>query len=73
MPRHKPIKISKFAHDRALHYLARPKTYGYTDHVRKQLIEVIEGYIGGFDEPAARNGLEWMREQERCRGETPKF
>jgi hypothetical protein len=34
---------------------------------------VVEGYISAFDEPAARGGMEWMREQERCRGETPKF
>jgi hypothetical protein len=73
MARGKPIQISKFPHDAALHYLARPKHYGYPDHVRKQLIEVAEGYIGRCDPQAARAGIEWLREQTRMRGETPRF
>jgi hypothetical protein len=43
MGRAKPIEISKFAHDAALDYLARPMAYDYTVEVRKQLIEVVEG------------------------------
>jgi hypothetical protein len=50
----KPIEISKFAATAALHFLARPKEYGLTDAVRKDLIEVVEGFTGRCDETAAR-------------------
>jgi hypothetical protein len=73
MGRAKPIEISKFAHDAALDYLARPMAYDYTVEVRKQLIEVVEGYTGRCDAKAARAGIEWMREQARMRGEMPRF
>jgi hypothetical protein len=73
MARGKPIGISKFAHDAALHYLARAKTYGFPDAVRKQLTEIVEGYTSRCDEDAARKGIEWMHEQARVRGETPRF
>ena len=54
----KPISISKFAHDAALHFLAQPKKYGLTDAVRKDLIEVVEGHTGSCDETAARRVIE---------------
>jgi hypothetical protein len=60
----KPIEISKFARDAALHFLAQPKKYGLTDAVRKDLTEVTEGYTGGCDETAARRVMEWMREPD---------
>lgn len=69
----KPISVSKFAHDAALHFLARPKKYGLTDAIRKNLAEVLEGYAGRCDETAARRGMEWMREHYRWKGETPQF
>ena len=69
----KPISISKFAHDAALHFLAQPKKYGLTDVVRKDLIEVAERHTGGCDETAARRGMEWMREHYRRKGEAPRF
>jgi hypothetical protein len=69
----KPISVSKLAHDAALHFLARPKKYGLTDAIRKNLSEVVEGYAGRCDETAARWGMEWMREHYRRKGETPRF
>jgi hypothetical protein len=48
------LEVSKFAHDGALHFLARPKDYGLTDAVRDDLTEVVEGYTGRCDETAAR-------------------
>jgi hypothetical protein len=66
-------RISKLAHDAALHFLARPKAYGLTDAVGHDLTEVVEGYTGKCDEAAARRGMEWMREHYRRKGETPRF
>jgi hypothetical protein len=54
----KPIEISKFAANAAVHFLAQPKKYGLTDAVRKDLTEVVEGFTGRCDETAARRGME---------------
>jgi hypothetical protein len=71
--RRKPMEISRVAHDAALHFLAQPKKYGLTDAVGRDLTEVVEGYTGRCDEPAARRGIEWMRAHYRRKGETPRF
>jgi hypothetical protein len=73
-----PFQVSKLAHDRALHYLARAHDPGLPVPIRKQLIEVVldytyTGYTGLFDEKAARAGMEWMRERYRELGQAPKF
>ncbi len=74
MLRTKPrLSVSKFARDRALHYLARRPEYRLTDALRNQLTEVVLGYTGRCDEGAARAGIEWLREQERRKGRTPMF
>jgi hypothetical protein len=65
--------VSKFARDRALHYLARQNGFNLSPTTRKQLTEVVEGYTGRCDEEAARLGIEWMRDKSRARGETPRF
>ena len=65
--------VSKFAHDRALYYLARRNEFNLSPVVRKQLTEVVLGYIGLCDDGAARLGIEWMRDKSRARGETPQF
>ena len=72
-----PFQVSKLAHDRALHYLARVHDTGLPNPIRKQLIEVVlgytyTGYTGLFDEKAARAGIEWMRERYRDDGQTPR-
>jgi hypothetical protein len=67
------MQVSKFAHDAALQYLARRKEYGFSDDVRRQLIQVVLGFTGQCDEAAARAGLEWMREQSRRRGKRVRF
>ena len=41
--------------------------------VRKQLTEVLFGYIGLCDEEAARLGIEWMRDRYSARGEAPRL
>jgi len=65
------VEVSRFVHDQALHYLARP--YGLTDAIRNQLMQVVEGYNGRCEEDAARQGIEWMRLQDRIQGRTPRF
>jgi hypothetical protein len=65
--------VSQFAHDRAIHFLARPKQYGLTAEVVQQLTQVAEGYTGSCDEKAARAGIEWMRQHYRLLGQTPMF
>jgi hypothetical protein len=65
------LDIPLWARNRALHYLVG--SYRLSDELRRQLIEVINGYTGPWDEDAARKGMEWMREQYRERGETPRF
>src|SRR5262245_50051847 len=44
-----------------------------TDDERAQLTDVVLGYIGPCDVVAARQGLDWMRERYRGRGERPPF
>jgi hypothetical protein len=66
-------EVSLFAHDAALHYLARRNEYHFSDEVRQQLIQVVLGFTGRCDETAARRGMEWMREHYRAKGETPRF
>ena len=65
--------VNKWAHDRALYYLARRKELKLSPVVRKQLTEVVLGHIGLCDEEAARLGIEWMRDRYRARGEAPRF
>jgi hypothetical protein len=73
-PRRKPQpRVSKFAHDAALHFLARPAQYRLTDAERANLIHVVEGYTSPHDHGAARRGIEWMREHSRRLGQTPRF
>ena len=64
------LTISRFAHNQALHYLARREEYRLPGDVREQLVQVVEGFTGRCDEDAARRGLDWMREQERRQGRT---
>jgi hypothetical protein len=65
--------VSKFTHDRALHFLARRNELNVPPVVRKQLTQVVLGYTGRCDETAARLGIEWMRDKYRARGEPPRF
>jgi hypothetical protein len=65
--------IGQFAHDRALHFLARPKQYGLTSEAVHQLTQVAEGFTGSCDEPAARAGIDWMRQHYRLLRQTPTF
>ena len=67
------LEVSRFAHNQALHYLARAQQYRLSDLVRQQLTQVVEGYTGRCDDDAARRGIDWMRNQVRARGETPWF
>ena len=63
-PKPKP-RISKPAHDTALHLLARPKQYRLTDGERADLTQVVEGHTGPHDDDAARRrGIELMCEPE---------
>jgi hypothetical protein len=65
------LNVSLFARNRALDYLAHE--HRLSDDLRHQLTEVINGYIGRCDDDAARAGIEWMREQYRAVGQTPRF
>jgi hypothetical protein len=64
---------SKFAHDAALHVLARPKEYPLGDAERRNLMAVVEAHIGAGDERAARLGVEWMRDIYRRKGKPLPF
>jgi hypothetical protein len=66
------LQVSQWAHDAALHYLARLEDYGFTDEVRDQLTQVVHGYTGRCDEAAARAGIEWMR-RDRREGKAARF
>jgi hypothetical protein len=67
-------EVSRFAHNKALHYLARAGEYRLSEPIRQQLIEVVHAATGGSDdEDAARRGIEWMRRQDRVKGERPTF
>jgi hypothetical protein len=69
-PKLKP-RVSKPAHDAALHFLARPKQYPLTDAERADLIQVVEGYTSPTT--AKRPGAEWMREHRRRLGQASRF
>jgi hypothetical protein len=71
-PKPKP-RVSKPAHDAALHFLARPKQYPLTAAERADLVQVVEGFTSPHDREAARRGIEWMRERYRRLGQTPRF
>jgi len=45
-----------------------PLEFNLSPVVRKQLTEVVLGYIGLCDDGAARLGIEWMRDKSRARG-----
>jgi len=62
------LEISVLARNQALHYLAN---HPLTQDERAQLTEVVYGYIGPCDAVAAREGLSWLRERYRERGEAP--
>ena len=59
------LEIPIWAHDEALHYLARAVEYRLDDDERAQLLQVVIGHIGSCDESKARAGLEWMRARAR--------
>ena len=65
------LDIPLWARNRALLYLGNDDRLSVT--VRYQLIQVVNGYIGGCDEDSARKGMEWMRQRYRAAGETPRF
>ena len=66
-------RVSKPAHDAALHFLARPKQYPLTEAERADLTQVVEGFTSPHDHAAARRGIDWMREHYRRLGQTPRF
>jgi hypothetical protein len=68
--RRRGLQISLLAHNRALHYLAN---HPLTEDERAQLTEVVHGYTGPCDVVAAREGLAWLRERYRERGERAPF
>ena len=59
------LEIPIWAHDEALHYLARATEYRLDEDERAQLPQVVIGHIGRCDESKARAGLEWMRARGR--------
>jgi hypothetical protein len=64
------LEVSRFVHNKALHYLARAGEYRLSEPIRQRLIEVVHAATGGsYDEDAARRGIEWMRRQDRVKGE----
>ena len=65
------LDIPLWARNRALLYLGNDDRLSVT--VRYQLIQVVNGYIGGCDEAAARKGMEWMRQRYQAAGKTPRF
>ena len=66
-------RVSKFAHDAAPHFLARPKQYPLSESERTDLIQVVEGFTSPHDRDAARRGIEWMREHYRWLGQMVRF
>jgi hypothetical protein len=42
------FEVTKWAHDQALHYLARPSEYRLDTTVRYQLTQVVQGYTGAM-------------------------
>ena len=72
-PRARRLEVSRLAHNKALHYLARANEHRLSDVICRQLIEVVHCYTGRCDEEAAKLGIEWMRRQYRDKGERPPF
>jgi hypothetical protein len=68
--RRRQLEITVLAHKEALHYLAN---HPLTEDECAQLTEVVYGYTGPCDIVAAREGLAWLRERYRERGEQPPF
>ena len=64
------LEITVLAHNQALHYLAN---HPLTQDERAHLTEVVHGYTGACDVVAAREGLSWLRERYRERGERAPF
>jgi hypothetical protein len=67
----RPLDVPLPARNRALHYLAHEPRL--SDELRRQLAEVVNGYVGPCDASEARKGIEWMRERYRAVGQTPRF
>jgi hypothetical protein len=68
------LEVSRLAHNKALHNLARANEYRLSDVICRQLIEVVHAHTGGSDdEDAARRGLVWMRDQAWRKGERVRF
>jgi hypothetical protein len=65
------LDVPLAARNRALHYLAHQDRLSH--NLRRQLTEVVNGYIGRCEEDAARVGIEWMRQRYREAGQTPRF
>jgi hypothetical protein len=63
--------VPQAARNRALHHLAHERRLSV--EVRRQLIEVVNGYVGLCDVNEARKSIDWMRERDRARGQTPRF
>jgi hypothetical protein len=42
--RHRRLEVSRGAHNKALHYLARAREYRLSDLLKQQLTQVVEGY-----------------------------
>src|SRR5262249_15345491 len=64
------IEVTLLARNQALHYLAN---HPLTEDERAHLTEVVLGHIGQCNVAAAREGLAWLRERYRERGEAPPF
>jgi hypothetical protein len=62
------LEIPIWAHDAALHYLARAAEYRLDEDERAQLLQIVIGHVGRCDEAKARAGLEWMRARARRKG-----
>ena len=67
------LEIPLWAHDEALHYLARARQYSLDEEECAQLVQVVLGHVGRCDEAKARAGLEWMRNMARRKGERLRF
>jgi len=70
LARRRGIEVSRLAHNQALHYLAH---HPLTEDERAQLTEVVYGFTGPCDIVLAREGLSWLRERYRERGEVAPF
>jgi hypothetical protein len=66
-------RVSKFAHDAALHFPRATEAVPLSESERADLIQVVEGFTSPHDREAARRGIEWMREHYRRQGEAPRF